>query len=223
MAQRGKTFRLYIRGPNACFTRPEMKVERVSYEVPTPSAMRGVMEAIFWKPAFRWVIERIDVLRPIRWETVKRNEITKKASLKTKPIYIDEENDRKQRINREIRNSLVLHDVAYIVHAHQELTGKEPKGNNLKKLSEMFERRASKGQYFHHPYLGTREFAVEEFRLLLDDETAPTPIPIDKDLGWMLYDLDFFNPKNPVPLFFYARLQQGILHVPDPRSEEVKR
>jgi len=221
--QKGKTFQLYIRGPNACFTRPEMKVERVSYEVPTPSAMRGVLEAIFWKPAFRWVIERIDVLRPIRWETVKRNEITKKASPKTKPIYIDEENDRKQRINREIRNALVLKDVAYVIHAHQELTGKEPEGNDLSKLSAMFERRASKGQYFHHPYLGTREFAVEELGLLSEGETPPTPVPIDKDLGWMLYDLDFSNPKNPVPLFFHAKLEQGILRVPDPRSEEVKR
>ena len=213
--QKGKTFRLYIRGPNACFTRPEMKVERVSYEVPTPSAMRGVLEAIFWKPAFRWVIERIDVLRPIRWETVRRNEVGNRISPRSPYLLIEE--------NRQQRNALILKDVAYVIHAHQELTGKEPEGNDLNKLSAMFERRASKGQYFHHPYLGTREFAVEEFRLLSDDETAPSPVSIDKDLGWMLYDLDFSNPKNPVPLFFYAKLEQGILRVPDPRSEEVKR
>ena len=215
MPQRGKTFRLYIRGPNACFTRPEMKVERVSYEVPTPSAMRGVLEAIFWKPAFRWVIERIDVLRPIRWETVRRNEVGNRISTRSPYLLIEE--------NRQQRNALILKDVAYVVHAHQELTGKEPEGNDLNKLSAMFERRASKGQYFHHPYLGTREFAVEEFRLLSDNGTAPDPIPIDKDLGWMLYDLDFSNPKKPVPLFFHAKLEQGILHIPDPRSEEVKR
>ena len=213
--QKGKTFQLYIRGPNACFTRPEMKVERVSYEVPTPSAMRGVLEAIFWKPAFRWVIERIDVLQPIRWETVRRNEVGNRISTRSPYLLIEE--------NRQQRNALILKDVAYVVHAHQELTGKEPEGNDLNKLSAMFERRASKGQYFHHPYLGTREFAVEEFRLLLNNETAPDPIPIDKDLGWMLYDLDFSNPKNPVPLFFHARLEQGILHIPNPRSEEVKR
>ncbi len=213
--QKGKTFRLYIRGPNACFTRPEMKVERVSYEVPTPSAMRGVLEAIFWKPAFRWVIERIDVLRPIRWETVRRNEVGNRISPRSPYLLIEE--------NRQQRNALILKDVAYVVHAHQELTGKESEGNDLNKLSSMFERRASKGQYFHHPYLGTREFAVEEFRLLPDDEIATTPIPIDKDLGWMLYDLDFSNPKKPMPLFFHAKLKQGILHIPDPRSEEVKR
>lgn len=213
--QKGKTFRLYIRGPNACFTRPEMKVERVSYEVPTPSAMRGVLESIFWKPAFRWVIERIDVLRPIRWETVRRNEVGNRISTRSPYLLIEE--------NRQQRNALILKDVAYIVYAHQELTGKEPEGNDLNKLSAMFERRASKGQYFHHPYLGTREFAVEEFRLLLDDKMAPTPIPVDKDLGWMLYDLDFSNPKNPIPLFFHARLKQGVLRIPDPWSEEVKR
>ncbi len=213
--QKGKTFRLYIRGPNACFTRPEMKVERVSYEVPTPSAMRGVLESIFWKPAFRWVIERIDVLRPIRWETVRRNEVGNRISTRSPYLLIEE--------NRQQRNALILKDVAYIVYAHQELTGKEPEGNDLNKLSVMFERRASKGQYFHHPYLGTREFAVEEFRLLSDDETVPDPLPFDKDLGWMLYDLDFSNPKNPIPLFFHAKLQQGILRIPDPRSEEVKR
>jgi len=215
MTKRGKTFRLYIRGPNACFTRPEMKVERVSYEVPTPSAMRGVLEAIFWKPSFRWVIERIEVLRPIRWETVRRNEVGNRISPRSAYLLIEE--------NRQQRNALILKDVAYVIHAHQELTGKEPEGNNLKKLSEMFERRASKGQYFHHPYLGTREFAVEEFRLIREEETSPTPLPIDKDLGWMLYDLDFSNPKKPVPLFFQAKLQRGILHVPHPDSEEVKR
>ena len=215
MPQRGKTFRLYIRGSNACFTRSEMKVERVSYEVPTPSAMRGVLEAIFWKPAFRWVIERIDVLRPIRWETVRRNEVGNRISTRSPYLLIEE--------NRQQRNALILKDVAYVVHAHQELTGKESEGNDLNKLSAMFERRASKGQYFHHPYLGTREFAVEEFRLLSDDETASSPVPVDKDLGWMLYDLDFSNPKNPVPLFFHAKLEQGSLRIPDPRSEEVKR
>ncbi len=213
--QRGKTFRLYIRGPNACFTRPEMKVERVSYEVPTPSAMRGVLEAIFWKPAFRWVIERIDILRPIRWETVRRNEVGNRISTRSAYLLIEE--------NRQQRNALILKDVAYVVHAHQELTGKEPEGNNLKKLSEMFERRASKGQCFHRPYLGTREFAVEAFRLFQDTDALPSPQPIDRDLGWMLYDLNFSNPKKPVPLFFHARLKHGVLHVPDPQSEEVKR
>ena len=214
MKQRGKTFRLYIRGPNACFTRPEMKVERVSYEVPTPSAMRGVLEAIFWKPAFRWVIERIDILKPIRWETVRRNEIGTTQSPRSDYLVVE---DRRQQ-----RASLVLSDVAYVVYAHQELTGKESEGNDLKKLSAMFERRAGKGQCFHRPYLGTREFAVADFRLLEAGETVE-PIGQSKDLGWMLYDLDFTHPKNPQPLFFHAVMEHGTVSVPPPDSEEVKR
>ena len=214
MTQRGKTFRLYIRGPNACFTRPEMKVERVSYEVPTPSAMRGVLEAIFWKPAFRWVIERIDILKPIRWETIRRNEIGTTQSPRSDYLIIEE--------RRQQRAALVLKDVAYIIHAHQELTGKEREGNDLKKLSAMFERRADKGQCFHRPYLGTREFAVADFRLMEPDEEVK-PIPQSKDLGWMLYDLDFTHPKNPQPLFFHAVMEHGTVSVPPPESEEVKR
>ncbi len=214
MKQRGKTFRLYIRGPNACFTRPEMKVERVSYEVPTPSAMRGILEAIFWKPAFRWVIERIDVLKPIRWETIRRNEIGTTQSPRSNYLIVEE--------RRQQRASLVLKDVAYIVHAHQELTNKEPEGNDIKKLMAMFERRAGKGQCFHRPYLGTREFAVTDFRLLEAGETIE-PIDQSKDLGWMLYDLDFSNPKNPQPLFFHAVMENGSVCVPPPGSEEVKR
>ena len=211
---RSKTFRLYIRGPNACFTRPEMKVERVSYEVPTPSAVRGILEAIFWKPAFRWVIERIDILRPIGWETIRRNEIATTQSPRSSHLIVEEK--------RQQRSALVLKDVAYVIYAHQELSGQEPEGNDIPKLSAMFERRASKGQCFHRPYLGTREFSVEEFRLLDEGETI-TPETITKDLGWMLYDLDFSNPKSPRPMFFHAFVESGSLHVPPPTSSEVKR
>lgn len=214
MRQQGKTFRLYIRGPSACFTRPEMKVERVTYEVPTPSAMRGVLEAIFWKPAFRWIIERIDVLEPISFETIRRNEVGNRISPRSGYLLIEKE--------RQQRAALVLKDVAYVIYAHQELTGKEPEGNDIKKLEAIFERRAKKGQYFHHPYLGTREFALSEFRLLKEGEKLQ-PIQESKDLGWMLYDLDFSQPKNPQPLFFNAKLQEGVLRVPHPHSEEVKR
>ena len=214
MKQRGKTFRLYIRGPNACFTRPEMKVERVSYEVPTPSAMRGVLEAIFWKPAFRWVVESLDIMEPIKWETIRRNEIGTTQSPRSEHILIE---DRRQQ-----RASLILKDVAYVIHAHQELTGKQSEGNDLKKLTAMFERRAGKGQYFHHPYLGTREFAVSEFRLLQESEIV-SPIEQSRDLGWMLYDLDFSNPKKPQPLFFHAKMEKGTVKIPPLESREVKR
>lgn len=212
--KRGKTFRLFIRGPNACFTRPEMKVERVSYDVPTPSAMRGVLEAIFWKPAFMWMIERIDVLNPIRWETVRRNEVGNRASPRSAYLIIED--------NRQQRSSLILKNVAYVVYAYQELTGKQCEGNDLGKLMGMFERRAAKGQCFHRPYLGTREFAVEEFRLL-DEKENLEPIGESRDLGWMLYDLDFSKPKRPVPLFFHPHLENGSLTVPHPESPEVKR
>jgi len=214
MNKRGKSFRLYIRGENACFSRPEFKVERVSYEVPTPSAMRGVLEAIYWKPCFRWVIERIDILKPIKFETIRRNELKSKASPRSKYLNIED--------NRQQRQALILKDVAYIIYAHQELTDKEIEGNNLNKIESIFYRRATKGQYFHHPYLGVREFAISEFRLLEDNKSLK-PIELDKELGWMLYDLDFRNPKNITPLYFNAYLKKGSIKVPHPSSKEVKR
>ncbi len=225
-----ESFCLEVSGDFACFTRPEMKVERVSYDVITPSAARAVFEAILWKPAIRWQIDTIEVLKPIRWINIRRNEVSERASKGKKQIFI--EDDRQQRAG------LLLRDVAYRLHArfnlqddskhthhypelHCEDVGSE---NSYPKFAEMFKRRARKGQCFNQPYLGTREFSAG-FRFIEPEQLAQEPPPVDenRDLGWMLYDLDFSDLKNPAPMFFQAKLERGIVTVPACDSEEVRR
>lgn len=216
-------FRLKVWGRNACFTRPEMKVERVSYDVMTPSAARGVLEAILWKPAIHWLVERIDVLAPIRWESVRRNEVGSVMSPGSKGIFIEEK--------RQQRAGLLLRDVAYTIHARLEMTEKAGTEDNLTKFQVMFLRRAEKGQCFHRPYLGCREFAAD-FALIRREEPLPEPIAISCDLGWMLYDIQHDNraDKNHVhsctescrPSFFRAELSNGVLLVPSLDSGEVR-
>jgi len=197
-------FRLRIWGENACFTRPEMKVERVSYDVMTPSAARAVLEAILWKPAIRWVIDQIDVLKPIRWESIRRNELGTVMSPRTQGIFIED--------HRQQRASLVLRDIAYTVHAHFEMTEKAGPNDSVVKFQEMFLRRAEKGQCFNTPYLGCREFSAA-FEIIPMGRELPKPIEEDRDLGWMLQDLDFsFDP--PQPKFFRARMKEGRISVP---------
>lgn len=216
-----RPLRLKVRGEWACFTRPEMKVERVSYDVMTPSAARGVLEAILWKPAIRWQVERIDVLNPIRTETIRRNEVGAKASIdgllaggRSIP-GIDAVAARQQRA------SVVLRDVAYVIHARIAMTAKAGPDDNLTKFVEMFRRRAGSGQCFQRPYLGTREFAAD-FELIPDGVDGPPPAGLDRPLGWMLYDIDHAGGRA-VPMFFEARLDQGTLVVPAPDSPEVRR
>lgn len=213
-------FCLEVQGDFACFTRPEMKVERVSYDVITPSATRAIFEAILWKPAIRWQVERIEVLRPIRWLSLRRNEVASIISSRSVQtamqagkgqlgLYVEE--DRQQRAG------LLLRDVAYRLHARLETLSDESPA----KYAEMFRRRAAKGQCFHQPYLGCREFACD-FRLLEPSDSAPAPEPIEADLGWMLFDLDFTDTADPRPLFFRARLHGGVLDVPACDSAEVR-
>lgn len=204
---------LHVWGDYACFTRPEMKVERVSYEVMTPSSARAICEAIFWKPALCWVIDAIDVLRPIRFTTLRRNEVKVKASTRNEGIYIES--------SRQQRAATLLRDVEYVIHARMivkpECRRDYPEG----KVQEMFRRRASKGQCFMQPYLGCREFPAH-FRLL-EEEAQPSPLAdLNCPLGYMLHDLDFTEPDNPQPRFFYARLEEGRLHVPAPDSGELR-
>ncbi|HTO66214.1 MAG TPA: type I-C CRISPR-associated protein Cas5c [Bradyrhizobium sp.] len=205
--------RLKVWSDRACFTRPEMKVERVSYDVMTPSAARGVLEAILWRPAMRWIVERIDVLKPIRWDSVRRNEVGSKIPTRSVEeamrrgsgdLGLIIEDDRQQRAGR------ILRDVAYIVHARLALTGKAATDEPVAKFFEMFLRRASAGQCFHRPYLGCREFAAD-FALLAPHEVDPKPWPEDRDLGWMLHDYDYAGAR---PRFFRANLAQGRLKVP---------
>ena len=207
-------FCLEVAGPLACFTRPEMKVERVSYEVMTPSAARAVFESILWKPQIRWRVQCIEVLRPIRWMNLRRNEVKSKVLMSSVvramqsgsgQLGIDIEDDHTQRA------SLLLRDVAYRIHADLELT--ERSTDPLIKYAEMFARRARKGQCVNQPYLGCREFAAE-FVLVESDTPQPPPIDETRSLGWMLHDLDFSNPSDPQPRFFDAKLESGRVQVP---------
>ena len=204
-------------GDYACFTRPEMKVERVSYDVMTPSAARGIIEAIHWKPAIRWVVDRIHVLKPIRFDTLRRNELGHKippakirAAMKkgsTDQLHTNIEEDRQQRA------TMLLRDVAYLIEAHFVLTdAAQPDDTEAKHLA-MFTRRAAKGQCFHRPYLGTREFSAD---FALVTESVPDSTLLDdqqnRDLGWMLHDIDFGDDRTPY--FFRAELNDGVIHVP---------
>ncbi len=217
-------FRLRVWGRNACFTRPEMKVERVSYDVMTPSAARGVLEAVLWKPAIRWEVEQIDVLNPIRWESVRRNEVGSVMSPRTNGLFVEDQ--------RQQRAGLFLRDVAYTIHARFSLTEKAGPEDSVAKFQEMFLRRAEKGQCFHRPYLGCREFAAD-FDLIRQDKPLPDPIAEDRDLGWMLYDIQHDNSRDNGnvhhctdacrPAFFRAELKKGIMLVPAADSKEVRR
>jgi CRISPR-associated protein Cas5d len=204
-------FCLEVRGPYACFTRPEMKVERVSYDVITPSAARAVFEAIFWKPQVRWHIRRIEVLKPVRWINLRRNEVGKvvptgnvqqamNKGAGDLALYIEDE--------RQQRAGLLLRDVAYRLHADLEVTARD---EPAQKYASMFQRRAATGQCVNQPYLGCREFAAD-FRLVDSPHGEPEPhVSVDGDLGWMLYDLDFNNRADPKPMWFRAHAMRGVI------------
>lgn len=228
---------LKISGDYALFSRPEMKVERVSYDAITPSAARGVLEAIYWKPQIRWIIDEITVLHPIRFTNIRRNEISSKIAVKgatgvnagmkdpnvTPHMAVDQ--------HRQQRASLVLKDVAYIIKAHivvldyqMERSGPAvPENEAVGKHLDMFKRRARKGQAFHHPYFGCREFPVD-FELIENESDLPTPdasLNGDKDLGYMLHDIEFEQEhstkkvKSTVPYFFRAQMTDGVITVPE--------
>jgi CRISPR-associated protein Cas5d len=209
---------LEVSGDFACFTRPEMKVERVSYDVITPSAARAVFESILWKPAIRWHVRRIEVLRPVRWISVRRNEVASVISARNVAIAMNQgsgqlglyvEDDRQQRAG------LFLRDVAYRLHADLEFLPERAPADSLNKYAEMFARRASKGQCVNQPYLGCREFAAR-FQLVPDPAAEPpADASVDGDLGWMLFDLDFGRPEDPRPRFYRAHIDRGVLDLED--------
>lgn len=218
-----KNYILEVRGDYACFTRPEMKVERVSYDVITPSAARAVFEAILWKPAIRWRITKIEVLNPIKWISVRRNEVQSVISTRNAEsaarsgkgnlgLYIEDE--------RQQRAGLFLRDVAYRLHADLELLPNTGENNTLPKFMDMFERRARAGQCINQPYLGTREFACD-FELVGED-CAKTAINESRELGWMLHDIDFSNLNELQPRFYRASMVNGAIVVPAPESNEVR-
>ncbi len=220
-------FCLEVSGDYACFTRPEMKVERVSYDAITPSAARAVFEAILWKPAIRWQVTRIEVCQPIRWISVRRNEVggvvpmsnVRSAMTSGAALALNIEDNRQQRAG------LFLRDVRYRLHARFEMTDKAADGDTSAKFAAMFERRATQGQCFNQPYLGTREFSCA-FRLVdtaSEVFVAPAELAGERDLGWTLYDMDYGPAPHPAPkpLFFRARLRDGVIAVPTRESEEV--
>ena len=217
--------KLHVWGDRACFTRPEMKVERVSYDTMTPSAARGILEAIHWKPAVRWVVDRIHVLKPIRFENLRRNELGHKIPAgnvlralnrgTTEGLHTLIEDDRQQRA------TTLLRDVAYVIEAHFVLTGAAEADDTAAKHLAMFNRRAAKGQCFHRPYLGTREFAADF--ALVEDAMPPSTLPADQrdsELGWMLHDIDYGDGMTP--RFFRAELRSGVIDVAALDALEVK-
>lgn len=241
-----KEWCLEVWGDYACFTRPEMKVERVSYDVMTPSSARSIFEAILWKPAIRWHVTRIEVLSPIQWVSVRRNEVGRTfvgptqaqlngTSGEPMGMFIEEQ--------RQQRAGLFLRDVRYRIHAWFEFIAIEKRqmrpsdraesyaddeerieatrsDESEAKYAAMFARRARKGQCFHRPYLGTREFACN-FKLVEDGVNTVPSIDKSVDLGWMLYDMDYTDPESPRPLFFRAALNAGVLNTDrrDPAME----
>ena len=209
-----------VRGEYALFTRPEMKVERVSYDVITPSAARGIIEAIYWKPAIRWVIDKIHVLSEIEFTNFRRNEVSDKVSTdkalqimngSNEPFYLAATEKRQQRA------ALVLKNVDYVIEAHFNLTEKAGPDDTVEKHYNVALRRLRKGQYFTPPCLGAREFGAKVE--IIEDGAIPKSLLGDRDLGWMLYDLDFADAQDIKPRFFKAEMHQGVI---DLRQAEVK-
>ena len=224
---------LEVWGDYACFTRPELKVERVSYDVITPSAARMIFQAIFWKPAIRWQVERIDVLNPIRWISVRRNETAKLCSPNVKSFFVEEE--------RQQKAGLFLRDVRYRLYARQiylppdkrpslpktgtDFADEEERAirgrdENPGKYHAMFERRAQKGQCLYQPYLGCREFSCH-FKFVT--EYVEATCGETRELGLMLYDMDYSDEADIKPVFFRARMENGTVNVPLPGSEGIFR
>ena len=217
--------RLHVWAHYGLFTRPELKVERVSYDAMTPSAARGILEAIHWKPAIHWVVDRIHVLHPIRFTSIRRNEVGHKAPVgrikaamrsgDVSTLTLRADQDRQQRA------ALVLVDPAYVIEAHFDMTEKAGPEDNSGKHLDTFNRRAARGQCFHRPCLGTREFAAD-FALIEAGAPLAPAIAETRDLGLMLWDIDHAAPGKP-SMFFHAALRDGVIDVPPPGAPEVLR
>ena len=219
------SIKLEVWGDYALFTRPEMKAERVSYDIITPSAARGLIEAIYWHPGMRWHIDRIHVCAPIRFTNLRRNEVKSTISARnartvmergTGELYLCTSEDIQQRA------AMLLRDVRYVIEAHFTMTEKASPGDNPGKFQDIIKRRIKKGQFYHQPCFGCREFPAQ-FRLCEALPSCPEELKGNRDLGWMLYDMDYSHPENITPLFFRGILEDGVLEVPPLDSEEVRR
>lgn len=214
---------LEVWGDYACFSRPELKTERVSYDVMTPSAARGLLESIFWHPGMRWTVDRIHVCAPIRFTNLRRNEVKSTVNARaartvmergTGDLYLVTSQDIQQRA------SMLLRDVHYVIDAHFGLTGRKAPSDNAGKFQDIIKRRIQKGQFYSMPYLGCREFPAR-FKACEILPPCPEELQGERDLGYMLWDLDYSDPENITPLFFRARLRDGVLEVPSRDSGEV--
>ena len=218
---------LEVWGDYALFSRPEMKTERVSYDVITPSAARGVLDAILWHPGMKWRVERIQVCSPIRFTNIRRNEVSQTISARNVKaamgkgaealdgLYLATSDCIQQRA------AMILRDVHYVIDAHFDMTDKAAPSDNKVKFREMARKRIAKGQFYHAPYFGTREFPVRKFQECAERPPCPDELKGEKDLGWMLLDMDFSNPADIRPKFFRAVMRDGVIDVPDPRHEGV--
>ncbi|MGN0628067.1 MAG: type I-C CRISPR-associated protein Cas5c [Oscillospiraceae bacterium] len=203
-------------GDYACFSRPEMKVERVSYDIITPSAARGLVEAIYWHPGMKWVIDRIRVCSPIRFTNIRRNEVKDTVSARKVKTVMERGGGELYLAAPESiqqRAAMVLRDVHYIIEAHFEMTGRAAPGDNPGKFQDIIRRRLEKGQFYHQPCFGVREFPAH-FKACGEVPPCPGELKGEKDLGWMLLDLDYSDPRNITPKFFRAVLRDGVLEVP---------
>ncbi|MBL4807861.1 MAG: type I-C CRISPR-associated protein Cas5 [Rhodobacteraceae bacterium] len=213
--------KLHVWGDYACFTRPEMKVERVSYDVITPSAARGILEAVHWKPAIRWVVDKIHVLNPVRFENIRKNEVGAKISARSAKTAMAADDISNLHMiveeNRQQRATLALRNVAYVIEAHFEMTDKADDDTPAKHF-DIFKRRAIKGQCFQRPSLGLREF-VADFEWV--DDAPKSVLTGTQDLGWMLYDIDFAN--NRTPQFYRANMVDGVIDVAGARDAGMVR
>lgn len=212
-------------GDYACFTRPELKVERMSYDVMTPSAARGLLDAIYWHPGLKWIVDRIYVLNPIKFTSIRRNEVKSKISATNVKgvmnsgegeLYISTSVDIQQRA------SMVLQDVHYIIEAHFVMTDKAETTDNVGKFCDIIRRRLEKGQCYHQPCFGCREFPAS-FRKWEGTLQKISHTDANRNLGLMLYDMDFSNKTHISPMFFKAELKDGVMHIPAPDSQEVLR
>lgn len=208
------SIKMEVWGEYACFTRPEMKVERVSYDVPTPSAARGMVESVYYHPGLKWHVDKIYVCKPIRFTNILRNEVASKISARNvlteangkKRSYIDRNADIQQRA------TTMLRDVHYVIEAHFEMTEKANPSDNPGKFQDIVKRRLRSGQAYMQPYLGCRE-CTAHFRLW-EGGDIPT-IDETRDLGYMLYDMDYSDPENIQPMFFRAQMVHGVIDLTD--------
>lgn len=215
--------RLEVWGDYACFTRPEMKTERVSYDVMTPSAARGLLEAIFWHPGLRYTIDRIHVCAPIRFMNLRRNEVRSTVSARSARMVMERgQGDLWLATSEDIqqRAALLLRDVHYVIDAHFDMTDQAAPSDNPGKFQDILKRRIDRGQFYHQPCFGCREFPAQ-FRLCEELPPCPEELKGERGLGYMLWDMNYSDPENITPLFFRAVLKDGVLNVPARNSGEV--